>query len=205
MLKKLSILTLTLSTLVLGACTSSSPTDDMVPPSNDTATTWNGTLLSGKHMVTISTNKGDISVELDADLAPKTVTNFVTLAESGFYDNLTFHRVIPEFMIQGGDPNGNGTGGKSIYGEKFEDEIDPSNAVYANGYQAGAIAMANSGPNTNGSQFFIMDTKYPLPPNYTIFGQVTDGQDVVNTIARVPRGPNDMPTDKVTFSVKVAK
>lgn len=204
MLKKLSILTLTLSTLALGACTSS-PTDVMTPPSNTTETTWNGTLLSGKHVVTIKTNKGDITVELDADLAPKTVTNFVTLAESGFYDNLTFHRVIPEFMIQGGDPNGNGTGGKSIYGEKFEDEIDPSNPVYANGYQAGAIAMANSGPNTNGSQFFIMDTKYPLPPNYTIFGRVTDGQDVVNTIARVPRGSNDMPTDKVTFTMKVVK
>ena len=151
------------------------------------------------------TKIGTIEVEMYPSIAPKHVRNFDSLVAAHFFDTTAFHRVVPGFVIQGGDPNGNGTGGKSIYGEKFEDEIDPSNAVYANGYQAGAIAMANSGPNTNGSQFFIMDTKYPLPPNYTIFGQVTDGQDVVNTIARVPRGPNDMPKDKVTFSVKVVK
>lgn len=187
---------------MLAACgTSSTPKDVMNPSTPNGVPTWNGTLLTGKHTATIRTSKGDITVELDATLAPKTVTNFIGLASSGYYDNITFHRVIPGFMIQGGDPSGNGTGGRSIYGEMFEDEIDPNNAVYAGGYKAGAIAMANRGPDTNGSQFFIMDADYPLPPNYTIFGRVTKGQEVVNTIARVPRGPNDMPNEKVTFSV----
>lgn len=167
---------------------------------------WDGTLLSGKHVVTLATSKGDITLELDADMAPKTVTNFIVLANSKFYDNLTFHRVIPGFMIQGGDPSGNGTGGKSIFGDTFEDEIQASNAVYAGGYKAGTIAMANRGPNTNGSQFFIMEKDYPLPANYTIFGHVTQGQDIVSAIANVDRDPsNDMPKQKVTFSVKVVQ
>jgi cyclophilin family peptidyl-prolyl cis-trans isomerase len=188
---------------------SSSPTDTMSSSTaSDTSTTntqqWDGTLLKGKHTVVLKTNKGDITIELDADLASKTVTNFVTLAKNGYYDNITFHRVIPGFMIQGGDPSGNGTGGKSIFGEMFEDEIDVKNAVYTGGYKAGTIAMANRGPNTNGSQFFIMDADYPLPPSYTIFGYVTKGQEVVNTIARVPRDQNDMPNDKVTFNVIVS-
>lgn len=189
------------STLMLASCFSSSSacTPDADP------WTWDGKVLTGKHQVVICTSKGDIELELDADLAPKTATNFLGLAASGYYNNLTFHRVIPEFMIQGGDPSGNGTGGRSIFGDMFEDEIDPENAVYADGYKAGTIAMANRGPNTNGSQFFIMDKDYPLPPNYTIFGKVTKGQDVVNAVARVPRSPNDMPKDKVVFSVKVVK
>lgn len=203
MTKKFLLPTMIISTVVLAACgTSPTPQDVMTPPTTSTGTpTWNGKLLSGKHTATIRTSKGDITVELDATLAPKTVTNFIGLANAGYYDNITFHRVIPGFMIQGGDPSGNGTGGRSIYGEMFEDEIDPNNAVYAGGYKAGAIAMANRGPDTNGSQFFIMDADYPLPANYTIFGRVTKGQEVVNTIARVPRGPNDMPNEKVTFSV----
>ena len=162
-------------------------------------------MLKGKHTVVLQTTKGDITVELDADLAPKTVTNFIELAKSGYYDGVTFHRVIPGFMIQGGDPSGNGTGGKSIFGDTFEDEINAKNAVYANGYKAGSIAMANRGPNTNGSQFFIMDKDYPLPASYTIFGHVTKGQDIVNAIARVDRdSSNDMPKTKVTFTVKVS-
>ncbi|MSR67693.1 peptidylprolyl isomerase [Candidatus Peribacteria bacterium] len=167
---------------------------------------WDGKLLTGKHTVTLVTSKGDITLQLDAKTAPKTVTNFIVLAKSGYYDNLIFHRVIPGFMIQGGDPTGNGTGGRSIYGEMFEDEIDPDSAVYAGGYKAGSIAMANRGPNTNGSQFFIMDKDYPLPASYTIFGRVTKGQDIVNAIATVERDPsNDMPKKKVTFTVTVAK
>jgi cyclophilin family peptidyl-prolyl cis-trans isomerase len=197
---------LALSAGLLVACSSSTPPvspDTMTPSSSAGSVSWDGTLLSGKHTVVLKTSKGDITIELDADLAPKTVTNFVTLAKSGYYNNLTFHRVIPGFMIQGGDPSGNGTGGRSIYGEMFEDEIDPSGSVYSGGYKAGAIAMANRGPDTNGSQFFIMDTDYPLPPNYTIFGKVTKGQEVVNTIARVERGSNDRPIAPVTFTPEV--
>lgn len=162
-------------------------------------------MQNGKHEVIIETSKGNITLELDADVAPKTVTNFMALAASGYYNNVTFHRVIPGFMIQGGDPNGNGTGGRSIFGETFEDEINPTSPTYKTGYKTGVIAMANRGPNTNGSQFFIMDADYPLPPSYTIFGKVTAGQDVVNTIANVERGPDDKPTEPVTFNVKVVR
>lgn len=214
-MKKLFVtLSLTLALGTLAACgttTSTPPTPDAMPKDETETTsstapfawTWDGKLMSGLHHVVIKTSKGDIAVELDANLAPKTVTNFMGLASSGYYDNLMFHRVIPTFMIQGGDPSGNGTGGKSLFGDTFEDEIDASNAVYKDGYKAGAIAMANRGPNTNGSQFFIMDQDYPLPPSYTIFGRVTKGQEVVNAIARVDRGENDMPTEKVSFSVQV--
>ncbi len=172
-------------------------------PSSQANQAWDGTLLTGKHVVTLKTSKGDITLELDADIAPKTVTNFVVLSKSGYYNGLTFHRVIPGFMIQGGDPTGNGTGGRSIFGAEFEDEIDPASLTYKVGYKAGVIAMANRGPNTNGSQFFIMDKDYPLPPNYAIFGHVTKGQDVVNAIATVERDGRDMPLQKVTFSVEV--
>jgi cyclophilin family peptidyl-prolyl cis-trans isomerase len=166
--------------------------------------TWDGKLVSGKHEVVLKTSKGDINIELDASIAPKTVTNFMALAASGYYNNLTFHRVIPEFMIQGGDPTGTGRGGQSIFGETFEDEIDASLPIYK-AYKAGTIAMANRGPDTNGSQFFIMDKDYPLSADYTIFGHVTSGQGVVNAIARVPRADNDMPLEKVTFEVKILK
>src|SRR3989338_7569082 len=161
------------------------------PPSAPAMKGFDGKLLSGKHTVVLETSEGNITVEIDADAAPKTATNFIVLAQSGYYDNLTFHRVIPGFMIQGGDPSGNGTGGKSVFGEMFEDEIKTDSALYKTGYKAGVIAMANRGPNTNGSQFFIMDTDYPLPPNYTIFGHVTAGQDVVHSIATVERGAAD--------------
>ena len=165
---------------------------------------WDGKMLTGKHTAMLKTSKGDVTIELDADVAPKTVTNFVALAKSGYYNGLTFHRVIPGFMIQGGDPNGNGTGGSSIYGDTFEDEIMASSPLYQVGYKAGVVAMANRGPNTNGSQFFIMDKDYPLPPLYTIFGHVTGGQEVVNAIARVQSNPsNNMPLEPVTFEVEV--
>jgi cyclophilin family peptidyl-prolyl cis-trans isomerase len=131
----------------------------------------------------IKTDKGEITVELYPNDAPKTVMNFATLAKNGYYDNLSFHRVEPGFVIQGGDPNGNGTGGVSIYGAKFEDGLNPNAASYKTGYLEGVLAMANSGPNTNGSQFFIMlKDNETLPKNYTIIGRVTSGNDVVKKI-----------------------
>jgi cyclophilin family peptidyl-prolyl cis-trans isomerase len=132
---------------------------------------------------TITTPKGNIVLQLYPQDAPKTVQNFATLAKTGYYNGLTFHRVEPGFVIQGGDPNGNGTGGYSIYGAKFEDELNPSTQSYKDGYQEGVLAMANAGPNTNGSQFFIMlADNQSLPKNYTIFGKVTSGMDVVKQI-----------------------
>ena len=189
--------------LMFSACSQNAATPSSSACATPSTWTWNGEQLTGRHTAVLCTSKGDISLELDATVAPKTVTNFLALASTGYYNNLTFHRVIPGFMIQGGDPNGNGTGGKSVYGETFEDEIDPSSSLYTGGYKQCVIAMANRGPNTNGSQFFIMDTDYPLPPNYTIFGRVTAGQDVVHAIATTPRDANDKPKERVTFSVKI--
>jgi cyclophilin family peptidyl-prolyl cis-trans isomerase len=145
----------------------------------------------------IKTNKGTIKFELLEQDAPKTTENFRLLAEKGYYDGVIFHRVIKGFMIQGGDPTGTGRGGASAWGGRFNDEIDASSEVYKRGYKSGVVAMANAGPNTNGSQFFIMHNDYPLPPNYTIFGRVTEGQDVVNAIATAPTGPGDRPRDEV--------
>ena len=121
----------------------------------------------------IKTNKGDIEIELYADDAPLTVSNHIILAEAGFYNGLTFHRREEGFVIQGGDPNGNGTGGP---GYTFSDE------PVKREYTRGIVAMANSGPDTNGSQFFIMLDDVPLPPSYTIFGEVISGMDVVDQI-----------------------
>ena len=153
--------------------------------------------------VNIKTNLGEIKIQTyDAD-APKTVKNFITLAEKGFYDNLTFHRVIKGFMIQGGDPNGNGTGGP---GYQFEDELNPATESYKAGYKKGVVAMANAGPDTNGSQFFVMLEDYPLPHNYTIFGQVVSGQEIVDAIGQVPVDANDKPLQIVVMeSVTVEK
>ena len=145
----------------------------------------------------IETNKGTIRVELLEEDAPKTTENFITLAQRGYYDGIIFHRVIKGFMIQGGDPTGTGRGGESAWGGRFNDEINPSSPVYQRGYKAGTMAMANAGKNTNGSQFFIMHVDYPLPPSYTIFGRVTEGQDVVNAIATTPTGPGDKPVQDV--------
>ena len=148
-------------------------------------------------IATIQTNKGTIKFELLEEDAPKTTENFRLLAEKGYYDGVIFHRCINGFMIQGGDPTGTGRGGASAWGGRFADEIDSSSEVYQRGYKAGTVAMANAGPNTNGSQFFIMHVDYPLPPSYTIFGRVTDGQDVVNAIATSPTGPGDRPVQEV--------
>jgi cyclophilin family peptidyl-prolyl cis-trans isomerase len=145
----------------------------------------------------IQTNHGTIRVELLESDAPKTTENFITLAEKGYYDGVIFHRVIKGFMIQGGDPTGTGRGGESAWGGRFNDEIDSSSAVYQRGYKKGIVAMANAGPNTNGSQFFIMHADYPLPPSYTIFGRVTDGLDVVDSIATTETDRGDRPTSEV--------
>lgn len=135
-------------------------------------------------IVTISTEKGDIKIEMYEADAPKTTKNFTEHAKSGYYNKLTFHRVEPGFVIQGGDPKGDGTGGESIYGETFADELNLLAESYKRGYKKGTVAMANRGPNTNGSQFFIMlEDNDTLPKNYTIFGHVIEGQDVVDKIA----------------------
>lgn len=130
-----------------------------------------------KYSVILHTEKGDITIELTAKKTPVTVNNFVTLAKKGFYDNTIFHRVIKGFMIQGGDPKGDGTGGP---GYQFDDE------PFDGEYTRGTVAMANAGPDTNGSQFFIMHADNPLPKDYIIFGKVTSGMEVVDTIAESP-------------------
>lgn len=146
------------------------------------------------HLVTLETSKGTIKFETyDAD-APKTVENFINLVNKDYYNGVIFHRVIRNFMIQGGDPTGTGRGGP---GYTFEDELNPATESYKNGYKRGVVAMANAGPNTNGSQFFIMHKDTPLPNNYTIFGNVVSGMEVVDAIATTPTAPGDAPIEKI--------
>ena len=137
---------------------------------------------------TLHTNHGPIALELFPDDAPKTVGNFVKLARDGFYDGLVFHRVIPDFMIQGGDPTGTGSGGP---GYSFEDEFNEHKVA------RGALAMANAGPNTNGSQFFIVtaDACAWLDGKHTVFGRVSGGMDVVDAISALPRDAHDKPRE----------
>lgn len=171
----------------------------------------------------IKTNLGTIEVQLFEKLATKTVKNFVELAKKGYYDGVTFHRVIPDFMIQGGDPTGTGRGGESIYGHPFEDEFSEQLFNFN-----GALSMANAGPNTNGSQFFIVSNEhvpanmidqmkivgYPqevidrykenggtpwLDHRHTVFGQVIKGMDVVQAISKVERDQMDKPKDNVVM------
>ena len=139
----------------------------------------------GLHGV-IETDKGPIEIEFFPSDAPKAVENFRLLAEHGYYEGLTFHRIVRGFMIQGGDPKGDGSGGQSAWGPPFEDEINPDSPLYRGGYRRSLIAMANAGPNTNGSQFFIMHRDYPLQPKYVIFARVTNGMEVVDAIAGTP-------------------
>lgn len=144
---------------------------------------------------TIHTNMGDITVELYPEEAPKAVENFVTHAKDGYYDGIIFHRVIQNFMIQGGDPTGTGRGGESIWKKPFEDEFSKNRSNVR-----GAISMANAGPNTNGSQFFIVqrDSTY-LDGVHTVFGKVTEGMDVVDKIASVPTDLMDKPLNDVVI------
>ncbi|MBE6798648.1 MAG: peptidylprolyl isomerase [Ruminococcaceae bacterium] len=185
---------------------------------------------SGEVVAVMHTNMGDISIRMFADKAPKTVENFVTHAKNGYYDGLIFHRVIKDFMIQGGDPTGTGCGGESIWGPKFNDEFD----VDLHNLR-GALSMANAGPNTNGSQFFIVQAKevpdsligqmellsdsFPestveayktlggtpwLDFKHSVFGQVFEGMDVVDAIANVETAYGDRPkTDVVINSIDI--
>jgi cyclophilin family peptidyl-prolyl cis-trans isomerase len=152
----------------------------------------------------IKTNLGTIRFELLEEDAPKTTDNFIKLAERGYYDGVIFHRVISGFMIQGGDPTGTGRGGESAGGGRFPDEINRSSELYKGKYEKGTVAMANAGPNTNGSQFFIMHADYPLPPSYSKFGRVIEGQEVVDAIATVEKDRSDKPrTDVVMEKVTI--
>jgi cyclophilin family peptidyl-prolyl cis-trans isomerase len=141
---------------------------------------------------TLQTNHGAIELELFPDDAPKTVENFTKLARDGFYDGVIFHRVIPDFMIQGGDPTGTGTGGP---GYSFEDEFNVHKV------ERGALAMANAGPNTNGSQFFIVTTETApwLDGKHTVFGRVTSGMEVADRISELPRDDRDKPREDVVI------
>jgi cyclophilin family peptidyl-prolyl cis-trans isomerase len=145
-----------------------------------------------QYTATIRTNMGTFTAELYAKDAPKTVNNFVFLANQDYYDGVIFHRIIPGFVIQGGDPTGTGAGGP---GYQFEDE------PVTTPYQTGSLAMANAGPNTNGSQFFVVleGGGGALQPLYNHFGRVTDGMDVVNRIAATPTGPGDRPLEPVVI------
>ena len=155
------------------------------PSSGNPKVPAGATSSGGMHGV-IETDKGAIEVEFFAADAPKAVENFRLLAEHGYYDGLTFHRIVKGFMIQGGDPSGDGTGGQSAWGLPFADEINEESALYRGGYRRGLVAMANAGPNTNGSQFFVLHQDYPLPPSYVIFARVTAGMDVVDALANTP-------------------
>lgn len=148
--------------------------------------------LSKTYTATLHTSHGDITLSLDAERSPQTVNNFVFLARDGYYAGCIFHRVISGFMIQGGDPTGTGRGGP---GYRFRDEIEGEGS-----YTRGTLAMANAGPNTNGSQFFIMHQDGGLPHSYTIFGEVTDGLEVVDTIAGADTDRSDRPHEDVLIN-----
>ena len=196
--------------LLLSYCsTDQSGTEEVLEDTDKTTTT--GVTMSDKvydtqpdmninmdttYTAVIKTNLGDMTVEFFLDDAPMTVNNFVSLAKDGYYDNVIFHRVISGFMIQGGDPSGTGHGDYGKYpGYEFEDELNNQRP-----YEKGILAMANRGPNTNGSQFFIMHVEYPLPYSYTIFGSVTEGFDVIDKIASVETDSADKPTDDVVIN-----
>ncbi len=153
--------------------------------------------LDKTYTATLHTNLGDITIELDAARSPITVNNWLFLAREGFYDGVIFHRVVPGFVIQGGDPTGTGRGGP---GYKFRDELDGEGR-----YSRGTVAMANAGPNTNGSQFFICLDDVGLPHAYTIFGKVVDGMDTVDAIASAPRSGEKPLQDVVISSIAVTE
>jgi cyclophilin family peptidyl-prolyl cis-trans isomerase len=148
--------------------------------------------LDKTYAATIETNHGVIEIEFDAVRSPLAVNNFVFLSRDGYYDGVIFHRVIEDFMIQGGDPTGTGTGGP---GYKFRDELEGEGS-----YSRGTVAMANAGPNTNGSQFFICHQDVVLPHSYTIFGKVTSGLDAVDSIAGTETDRRDRPAEDATIS-----
>ncbi|HET9530485.1 MAG TPA: peptidylprolyl isomerase, partial [Blastocatellia bacterium] len=154
------------------------------------------------NIAVIETDLGTIKIELLSGDAPATAENFRQLAERGFYNGLIFHRVIKGFMIQGGDPKGNGTGGETADGNPLPNEVDLNSPLYQGGYQRGLVAMANRGrPETGTSQFFIMHQNYALQPSYTIFGRVIEGMEVVDQIASAPTsGPMNRPVTPVAMN-----
>lgn len=162
--------------------------------------------LTGRQVEFEVAGFGKFKVELYEKDAPKTVENFLRLVNSNFYNCLTFHRVSKGFVIQGGDPLGDGTGGISAFGGEFADELNSDTASYKAGYKHGVLAMANRGPNTNSSQFFILLADYPLEHKYTIFGKIVEGLDIVDKIGQVeivpgPFGPTDgQPKNKVIIN-----
>ena len=153
--------------------------------------------LDTNYVATLQTNHGEITIEFDPARAPQAVNNFVFLARDGYYDGVIFHRVVPGFVIQGGDPTGSGRGGP---GYKFRDELDGNGS-----YTRGTVAMANAGPNTNGSQFFICLDDVGLPHSYTIFGQVTSGMEAVDAIAALPLDRERPQEDAVIESVTISE
>jgi len=197
------------SMLLLSFCGGEAVQDEIVQTTEVTEMTYDKTYTSTPEMsidvnstytAELETSLGNIVIELFTDTSPITVNNFVNLSNDGYYNDVIFHRVIKGFMIQGGDPSGTGHGDMGKYpGYDFEDELDnPMN------YEKGIVAMANRGPNTNGSQFFIMHEDYPLPYQYTIFGKVLSGLDVVDAIGNVQTGENDKPNeDVVIFNIKI--
>ena len=173
----ISVFALCVGLASFAGCESASPdVNPKVPP---------GAKSSGGARGVIETDKGTIEISFFEREAPNAVENFRLLAEHGYYDGLTVHRVVKGFMVQGGDPRGDGTGGQSAWGRPFVDEINPDLPLYRGGYKRGMVAMANSGRNTNGSQFFIMHQDYPLPPQYVLFGKVESGIEVVDALASV--------------------
>ena len=151
----------------------------------------------GEQIVVMETSMGTIKLRLFPEFAPKTVENFAGLIDKGYYDGIIFHRVIPDFMIQGGDPDGTGRGGESLWGGKFEDEFSPNLHNLR-----GALSMANAGPNTNGSQFFIVQKEGGtdwLDGRHTVFGQVIEGMDVVDEIANAERDAADKPLEDIVM------
>jgi cyclophilin family peptidyl-prolyl cis-trans isomerase len=166
-----------LTLLCLAGCGSAPEGNPKVPA---------GAKSSGGLHAIIETDKGAIAIEFFPADAPKAVENFRLLAEHGYYDGLTFHRIVRGFMIQGGDPAGDGSGGQSAWGGTFADEINAGSPLYRGGYRRGLVAMANGGRDTNGSQFFIMHQDFRLPPDYVIFARVTGGMDAVDALANVP-------------------
>ena len=197
------------SMLLLSFCGGEAVEDEIVQTTEVTEMTYDKTYTSTPEMsidvnttytAELETSLGNIVIELFTDTSPITVNNFVNLSNDGYYNDVIFHRVIKGFMIQGGDPSGTGHGEMGKYpGYDFEDELDnPMN------YEKGIVAMANRGPNTNGSQFFIMHEDYPLPYQYTIFGKVLSGLDVVDAIGNVQTGENDKPNeDVVILNIKI--
>jgi cyclophilin family peptidyl-prolyl cis-trans isomerase len=187
--RTVAALTIGLALTLLAGCGESPNVNPKVPPGAKSS--------RGKH-ASIETEKGAIELTFLENDAPNAVENFRLLAEHGYYDGLTFHRIVKGFMIQGGDPKGDGSGGQSAWGPPFVDEITRDTPLYRGGYKRGMVAMANAGPNTNGSQFFILHQDYQLPPAYVIFAVVSNGIEVVDALAAVetkmgPNGENSKP------------